>query len=125
MQAFGPFVPTMIGGAADLVHSTFTEFDGEEAFTPEHAGRNIAWGVREHGMGAAVNGLALHGGDREAVRLDLLRLHRLHAPADPALGADEARRGLDLQPRLGRGRRGRPDPPAGRAPRGDARDPAT
>jgi transketolase len=62
MQAFGPFVPTMIGGAADLVHSTFTHFEGDEAFTPEHAGRNVAWGVREHGMGAAVNGLALHGG---------------------------------------------------------------
>jgi transketolase len=31
-------------------------------FTAEHAGRNVAWGVREHGMGAAVNGLALHGG---------------------------------------------------------------
>ncbi len=62
MQAFGPFVPTMVGGAADLVHSTFTHFEGDEAFTPEHAGRNVAWGVREHGMGAAVNGLALHGG---------------------------------------------------------------
>ena len=62
MQAFGPFVPTMVGGAADLVHSTFTQFDGEGAFTPEHAGRNVAWGVREHGMGAAVVGLALHGG---------------------------------------------------------------
>ncbi len=62
MQAFAPFVPTMIGGAADLVHSTFTEFEGEEAFTPEHAGRNVSWGVREHGMGAAMNGLALHGG---------------------------------------------------------------
>jgi transketolase len=62
MQGFGPFVPTMIGGAADLVHSTFTEFDGAERFDPDHAGRNIAWGVREHGMGAAINGLALHGG---------------------------------------------------------------
>jgi len=62
MQAFGPYVPTMVGGAADLVHSTFTQFDGDEMFTPEHAGRNVAWGVREHGMGAAVNGLALHGG---------------------------------------------------------------
>jgi transketolase len=62
MQAFGPFVPTMVGGAADLVHSTFTHFEGDEAFTPGHAGRNVAWGVREHGMGAAVNGLALHGG---------------------------------------------------------------
>jgi transketolase len=62
MQSFGPYVPTMVGGAADLVHSTFTEFDGDEAFTPEHAGRNVAWGVREHGMGAAVVGLTLHGG---------------------------------------------------------------
>jgi transketolase len=62
MQAFGPFVPTMVGGAADLVHSTFTEFEGEEWYTPDHTGRNVAWGVREHGMGAAVNGLALHGG---------------------------------------------------------------
>jgi transketolase len=62
MQAFAQYVPTMIGGAADLVHSTFTEFKGEETFTPDHAGRNVAWGVREHGMGAAVNGLALHGG---------------------------------------------------------------
>ncbi len=64
MQAFGPFVPTMVGGAADLVHSTFTEFDGDhdDFFTPSHAGRNVSWGVREHGMGAAVNGLGLHGG---------------------------------------------------------------
>ncbi len=62
MQAFGPFVPTMVGGAADLVHSTFTEFEGDAWYTPEHSGRNVAWGVREHGMGSAVNGLALHGG---------------------------------------------------------------
>ncbi len=62
MQSFADYVPTMIGGAADLVHSTFTQFDGDPGFTPEHAGRNVAWGVREHGMGAAVNGLALHGG---------------------------------------------------------------
>ena len=62
MQAFAPYVPTMVGGAADLVHSTFTEFEGDQTFSPEHAGRNVAWGVREHGMGAAVNGLALHGG---------------------------------------------------------------
>ncbi len=62
MQGFGPFVPTMVGGAADLIHSTFTEFEGDEWFTPEHSGRNVAWGVREHGMGAAVNGLTLHGG---------------------------------------------------------------
>src|SRR5581483_8805067 len=50
------------GGAADLVHSKFTEFEGDDYFTPDGVGRNVAWGVREHGMGAAVNGLALHGG---------------------------------------------------------------
>jgi len=62
MQAFASYVPTMIGGAADLVHSTFTEFKDEEWYAPGHSGRNVSWGVREHGMGAAVNGLALHGG---------------------------------------------------------------
>ena len=62
MQAFGPYLPTMVGGAADLYHSTFTEFEGDAHFTPAGTGRNVAWGVREHGMGAAVNGLALHGG---------------------------------------------------------------
>ncbi len=62
MQAFGPYVPTMVGGAADLIHSTFTKFDGEPDFSAERSARNVAWGVREHGMGAAVNGLALHGG---------------------------------------------------------------
>jgi transketolase len=62
MQAFGPYVPTMVGGAADLVHSTFTNFEGERDYSAERSSRNVAWGVREHGMGAAVNGLALHGG---------------------------------------------------------------
>ncbi len=62
MQAFAPYVPTMLGGAADLVGSTFTTFKGDQDFTAAHAGRNIHWGIREHGMGAAINGLALHGG---------------------------------------------------------------
>ena len=62
MQAFAPFVPTMLGGAADLVHSTFTTLRRRARLHPCTSGRNVAWGVREHGMGAAVNGLALHGG---------------------------------------------------------------
>ena len=62
MQAFKPFVPTMLGGAADLVESTKTEFEGGGVFSATHAGRNIAFGIREHGMGSIVNGLALHGG---------------------------------------------------------------
>src|SRR3954466_3366372 len=64
MGAFGPFVPTMVGGAADLSESTKTEFPGgdEERFTRDHSGRNVFFGVREHGMGGAVNGMAAHGG---------------------------------------------------------------
>jgi transketolase len=64
MTAFGPFVPTMVGGAADLSESTKTEFPGadDERYTREHARRNVFFGVREHGMGASVNGMAAHGG---------------------------------------------------------------
>nr|MBA2441017.1 transketolase [Rubrobacter sp.] len=62
MDAFMGYTPTMIGGAADLVASTSTAFSGGGMFSSTHAGRNIAWGVREHGMGSAVNGLAMHGG---------------------------------------------------------------
>jgi transketolase len=62
MNAFKDHVPTMVGGAADLAESTGTAFEGEEIFSARRAARNVAWGVREHAMGACVNGLALHGG---------------------------------------------------------------
>ena len=62
MKAFKNYVPTMIGGAADLVNSTGTEFEGGGLFGATHSGRNVAWGVREHGMGSSVNGICLHGG---------------------------------------------------------------
>ena len=62
MDAIKHFTPTMIGGAADLVESTKTEFKGGGVFSATHAGRNIAFGIREHAMGSIVNGIALHGG---------------------------------------------------------------
>jgi transketolase len=62
MQALKSFTPTMVGGAGDLVESTKTEFVGGGLFSATHAGRNIAFGIREHAMGSIVNGLALHGG---------------------------------------------------------------
>jgi transketolase len=62
MEAFKHFTPTMIGGAADLVESTKTEFKGGGVFSATHAGRNIAFGIREHAMGAIVNGISLHNG---------------------------------------------------------------
>ena len=62
MDAIKGYVPTMVGGAADLVNSTGTAFSGGGLFSATHTGRNIAFGVREHGMGSAVNGIYLHGG---------------------------------------------------------------
>jgi transketolase len=62
MAAFEQFTPTMVGGAADLSESTKTEFPDSDRYTADKAGRNVFFGVREHGMGAAVNGMAAHGG---------------------------------------------------------------
>jgi transketolase len=62
MAALEPYVPTMVGGSADLVESTKTVLPAGGSFSRTNAGANIHWGVREHAMGAAVNGLALHGG---------------------------------------------------------------
>jgi transketolase len=62
MNALAPFTPTMVGGAADLVESTKTEITGGGTFAATHAGRNIAFGIREHAMGSIVNGIALEPG---------------------------------------------------------------
>jgi transketolase len=58
-------VPGFIGGAADLVESTKTVIEKGRLFSREDpAARDIAFGIREHAMGTAVNGMALHGGLR-------------------------------------------------------------
>ncbi len=62
MAAFSTYAPTMIGGAGDLVESTKTTFEGAGVFSKVHAGRNVPFGIREHAMGAIVNGTAAHGG---------------------------------------------------------------
>ena len=55
-------VPELVGGSADLASSNNTDIaDGGDVTTDEFAGRNLHFGVREHAMGAIVNGLALHG----------------------------------------------------------------
>ena len=55
-------VPHLIGGSADLASSTNTDIDdGGDVQRDSFDGRNLRFGVREHGMGAIVNGLALHG----------------------------------------------------------------
>jgi len=63
INAIAPHVPTMIGGDADLAGSTKTLIKGaNNTGHGDAAQRNLRFGVREHGMGAIVNGLALHGG---------------------------------------------------------------
>lgn len=60
---FVKIVPSIFGGSADLSHSTMTDITGEETFAVEsYAGRNVYFGIREHAMGAAANGMAQHGG---------------------------------------------------------------
>ncbi|MEH7238511.1 transketolase [Bacillus sp. JJ1562] len=56
-------VPAIFGGSADLSGSTMTDIKGEQIFAVESYGaRNVYFGVREHAMGAAANGMAYHGG---------------------------------------------------------------
>lgn len=63
INAIAPAIPELIGGSADLSGSNLTVVKGAALFgaqTPE--GRNFHFGIREHGMGAIMNGMSLHGG---------------------------------------------------------------
>jgi transketolase len=65
VQAASRQVPWLIAGSADLFESNLTAVSGADAVAaPGFAGRNVFYGVREHGMAAIVNGLVLHGGVR-------------------------------------------------------------
>ena len=123
MQALKPFTPTMVGGAADLVESTKTEFEGAGVFSATHAGRNIAFGIREHAMGSIVNGIALEPAMLRPYGSTFLIFSDYMRPAVRLSALMGLPHGLGVDARLGRRRRGRPDPPAGRAPHGAAGDP--
>ncbi|MFC6083352.1 transketolase [Sphaerisporangium aureirubrum] len=74
LTALAPVLPELWGGSADLAGSNNTTMDGEPSFIPEEYqtkafpgnryGRTLHFGIREHGMGAILNGIALHGGTR-------------------------------------------------------------
>ncbi|TCW37801.1 transketolase [Laceyella sacchari] len=65
LQALAKGVPSLIGGSADLASSNNTMMKSEGIFHAEdYSGRNIWFGVREHAMAAAMNGMMLHGGVR-------------------------------------------------------------
>ena len=63
LKIIAPAVPELITGSADLTGSNNTKVEATRDITPDDmSGRYIHWGVREHGMAAACNGMALHGG---------------------------------------------------------------
>ena len=62
LNAFGPSLPELIGGSADLTHSNLTDIKGEKGFQKgAEANRYLHFGVREHAMAAIMNGIAYHG----------------------------------------------------------------
>ena len=63
LNAFGPILPEFMGGSADLAGSNLTIWSGSKPLTAEDASGNyVYYGVREFGMSAIMNGIALHGG---------------------------------------------------------------
>ncbi|MBB1497772.1 transketolase [Paracoccus sp. MC1862] len=65
LEVVNPILPETIGGSADLTGSNNTKTRDLGIFDAQNrAGRYVHWGIREHGMAAAMNGLALHGGFR-------------------------------------------------------------
>jgi transketolase len=74
LSAIGPVLPELWGGSADLAESNLTTMEGEPSFIPANHqtamwpgnpyGRTLHFGIREHGMGSMLNGIALHGGTR-------------------------------------------------------------
>ncbi len=65
LEVVNPLMPETVGGSADLTGSNNTKTADLGIFLPENRkGRYVHWGIREHGMAAAMNGMALHGGMR-------------------------------------------------------------
>jgi transketolase len=62
IEGLAPVLPELIGGSADLAGSNLTLWSGSKAVTRTEAGNYVFYGVREFGMSAIMNGLALHGG---------------------------------------------------------------
>jgi transketolase len=105
LETLIPAIPEMIGGSADLTGSNNTIVKGMKAFDfPDYAGRYVHYGVREHGMAAAMNGMALHGGvipysgtflafadySRPAIRLGALMGARvIHVMTHDSIGLGE------------------------------------
>jgi transketolase len=68
LNHYAAMMPELVGGSADLAGSNNTDLNGERSMRPDDmAGRIVHFGIREHGMAAVANGMALHGGVRPFV----------------------------------------------------------
>lgn len=105
IAAYGEILPELLGGSADLTGSNLTMWQGSVPLTPQSAdGNYIYYGVREFGMTAIMNGIALHGGfvpyggtflifmeyARNAVRMSaLMKQHVIHVYTHDSIGQGE------------------------------------
>ena len=104
LAAVAPALPELVGGSADLTHSNLTSWPKCETVRPGSGGNYLSYGVREFGMTAILNGLALHGGiipfagtflvfsdyARNAVRMSALMKRRvIHVYTHDSIGLGE------------------------------------
>ena len=105
LDAIASTIPELLGGSADLTHSNLTQSKTQHPVRPgQFAGDYVHYGIREHGMAAAMNGIALHGGfipyggtflafsdySRPAIRLAaLMRLRVIHVMTHDSIGLGE------------------------------------
>ena len=104
LDALAPALPEFFGGSADLTGSNLTNFKGSVTAGRDRPGNHLSWGVREFGMAAALNGMALHGGfipyggtfltfsdySRNAVRMAALMKQRvIHVFTHDSIGLGE------------------------------------
>jgi len=104
LDALAPTLPELFGGSADLTGSNLTNFKGCTVAGRDKPGNHMSWGVREFGMAAALNGMALHGGfipyggtfltfsdySRNAIRMAALMKQRvIHVFTHDSIGLGE------------------------------------
>ncbi|HLZ68198.1 MAG TPA: transketolase [Aliidongia sp.] len=105
LDALAPVLPELLGGSADLTGSNLTKAKSQATVTAEDfSGGYVHWGVREHGMAAAMNGIAVHGGlvpyggtflvfadyNRPAIRLSaLMGIRAIHVMTHDSIGLGE------------------------------------